>query len=341
MNLMKYSYIIVFLLIIEIYEIICKPYSSWETSSSWSSHTSSDGTVSLTTNEHSSSQVDGKKVSEVNKSNTTVTKPDGSVIQTDSDNSQSQPESKPKSNPKPVTQTKKTTTTTYKPKTSEKPVSPPTYIPEPPIPPVVPDPPVIPDPPVVNPDPPSDNLPVDNTPVVEPTSTTGLTTEDTEPIIDEVITNPCYKQCLEIFTKCRYFGTLSSLNDINLDIIYPPPLDSYGDCLCKSEQNHIAYYYECAKCLQTESNNPNSSITDQNIKSTCQSFPTRKNKDYSSKVIKMDEVSEKKEEPKKTGINKRNLIIICSVLGVGLVSFGGYKITKYVKDKRRESLPMY
>ncbi|ORY57619.1 hypothetical protein LY90DRAFT_701604 [Neocallimastix californiae] len=333
MKFIKYIFIISFLLNIEIYKIICKPYTSWETSSSWSSHTSSDGTVSLTTNEHSSSQVDGKTVSEVNKSNTTVTKPDGSVIYTSSDdNSQPEPPPKPKTK-----------------KTSAK--STPTYVPEPPSP---PDPPVVPDPPApeppVIPDPPAPEPPVipdppeiPNSPEEDNTPTTTTTSEpSTDVVIDETITNVCAEQCLRIYSKCRYYGTLSSLNDVVLDAIYPPPTGSFGDCLCKSIQNHIGYYYECAKCLQSNSENSISSITDQSIKSSCQVFETnKKNTDYNTKVNKMEDVPEKKQEPKKTGINKTNLIIICTVLGVGLFSFIGYKITKYIKNKRRETLLMY
>jgi hypothetical protein len=262
-----------------------------------------------------------------------VTKPDGSISHNSSNNNskpkspsqpkpapqpQPQPQPQPKPQPKPTTKKTIRATTQSRPKTSAK--SAPSSVPIPPSPPLVPNPPVV------------------DTPT---TTTTAVSVPSTDVIIDETITNVCAEQCLQIFSKCRYFGTLSNLNDVSLNAIYPPPTGSFGDCLCKSDQNHVGFYYECAKCLQTNSNNSNSSITDQNVKSSCQALGSNTATDYNSRVIKMDNSAQNIEEPKKGGFNKTNLIIICSVVGVGLFAFGGYKLNRYIQDKRRESLPMY
>ncbi|OUM56849.1 hypothetical protein PIROE2DRAFT_65332 [Piromyces sp. E2] len=348
MKFIHIFFVFIFIITIELYTVISKPYSSWETSSSWSSHTSADGTTSYTSNEHSSSQINGKTVSEVNKSDTTITRPDGTTYKKNNNpqpqpqpqpqpKPQPQPQPKPKpqpqpqpkspSEPKPVTTKNKTTS---KPKTSKTTTTPSAT-------PSLPPPPVIPQPQANTEVQPSSS--VNQTPTVDPAN-------------DPSITNVCAQHCSTIFSKCQYFSSLPSLNDYTLENIYPPPSNPFGDCLCKSEQNHIGFYSECAKCLLWESGNPELNVSDQLVRTKCNSLvvtdqsqnlmnSNNNNSNNNSTVIQKDTNNKEKQSPKDKGFNPRNLIIICSVVFGVLALYGGYKFRNYLKDKRRESLPMY
>jgi len=355
---MKYIhiiFIITFILTIEIHKVISRPYSSWETSSSWTSHTSSDGTTTYTKNEHSSQQNNGKTV-EVNKSDTTVTKPDGTTYKKNNNNNSSsksnpqlqpqpqpkpQPQPQPKAQPpqpqpkQPATQNKATTT---KPKTS-KTTNPPTTV----------------APQTQQAPPPPPTIPIPTTTVqsiaVPDVSSTVSQIPTVEPVIDASINNICAQHCSTIFSKCQYFSTLTSLNDYTLSNIYPPPQNMFGECLCKSDQNHIGFYSECAKCLFWESQDPDLNVTDQLVQSNCKAIisgdKSQQNllnsniNNNNSTITKGDGSYKKVELPEVKSFNPRNLIIICSIVGGVLTLYGGYKFRNYVKDKRRESLPMY
>ncbi|ORX44846.1 hypothetical protein BCR36DRAFT_585959 [Piromyces finnis] len=353
---MKFTHIIfviTFILTIKIYKVNCRPRSSWESSSSWSSHTSSDGTTSYTSNEHSSSQVNGKTVSEVNKSNTVITKPDGTTYK-QNNNVQSKPQSQSQSKPQPqpqpqqpksvskpkssVTQVKPPIVTTVKPKITKTTTNPI----------IVASTPVIqqkaPPPPIIAQTPTTTSVIV---PVIIPSVTSTIITNPTvNPIINPSITNICAQQCSTIYSKCQYFSTLSNLNDYTLENIYPPPQNNFGECLCKSEQNHIGFYSVCTKCLLTLSNNSELNITDQVIQTQCKAFDKTEpnliyNNNNSTTDIKNVNNISPVALPETKSFNPTNLIIICSIVGGILTVYGGIKFRNYIKDKRRESLPMY
>lgn len=162
---------------------------------------------------------------------------------------------------------------------------------------------------------------------------TSTTTTTTTTSSKSITTNACAQQCSSILSTCKDFG-LSNLNENTLEAIFPPPNNSLGECLCKSEQFVVGSYSECMECLINNSNKTDISAPDQILQNNCQVFAN-------NTEIDTGKIPENTVEIKEESVNVRNIIIICAGVSGILLIIGGFKFRNYMEDRKRESVLLF
>jgi len=165
------------------------------------------------------------------------------------------------------------------------------------------------------------------------TKTSSTTTTTTTTSSKPTATNACAQQCSSILSTCKDFG-LSNLNENTLDAIYPPPNNSLGECLCKSEQFVVGSYSECMECLINNSNKTDVNAPYQILQNNCQVFAN-------NTEIDTGKIPENTVEVKEESVNVRNIIIICAGVSGILLIIGGFKFRNYMEDRKRESVLLF